>query len=491
MNCPGGSDGQQQLNSAISERKTGEIMMLATGAGQESLEDASIGSGHGLFTYYLVDGLSGLADTKGNSDQRISLKELQRYIGANVPSIAQEKYKRKQDPFFCCTESDNTNIALVDSSFMRKWTAMKDLKELSGNEMDAIARTVRTRSIDSNRNDTQYLATFRDFNRAIKKMQLVGKDSSAEFYLLQLNRFDPLNILTREAQATLAAEFINYAQTKINLYLQGKDAIAVQQMRSQFDEEQSDEMLLVFNRMEKIAKQEFTETAVLLEKAIALLKGLDSSLAKALVAKVYFFRAHGFFDKGNKTMDFNQALDYAHKANLYDHNAAYTLNTLSSLYNQHHIFDSAVHYAKKAIAVAPQWRYPYLNTAYAYTKLNKRDSALNYYLQAIKIDSSNADAFVDIGRFYYESRKLDSAKLLYEKALKLDPKNVSANNNMGWILKERRQYMEAINHFKICIENDATTFSAYNGLSKVFSSIKQYDSARFYYEKAMQRYPDK
>ena len=60
---PGGSEGQGFLNAAISEKRVGEIIMLATGAGQESLEDASIGNGHGLFTYYLVDGLSGAADS--------------------------------------------------------------------------------------------------------------------------------------------------------------------------------------------------------------------------------------------------------------------------------------------------------------------------------------------------------------------------------------------------------------------------------------------
>ena len=59
---PGGSEGQGFFNSAISEKRVGEIIMLATGAGQESLEDATIGNGHGLFTYYLVDGLNGMAD---------------------------------------------------------------------------------------------------------------------------------------------------------------------------------------------------------------------------------------------------------------------------------------------------------------------------------------------------------------------------------------------------------------------------------------------
>ncbi len=63
---PGGAAGQNFLNTAISEKRVGETIMLATAAGQESLEDASIGNGHGLFTYYLVDGLTGSAENAQN-----------------------------------------------------------------------------------------------------------------------------------------------------------------------------------------------------------------------------------------------------------------------------------------------------------------------------------------------------------------------------------------------------------------------------------------
>ena len=77
---PGGVSGQSFLNTAISEKKVGEIIMLATGAGQESLEDKSIGNGHGLFTYYLVDGLSGVADTDGTPDFKVTFSEIQKYV---------------------------------------------------------------------------------------------------------------------------------------------------------------------------------------------------------------------------------------------------------------------------------------------------------------------------------------------------------------------------------------------------------------------------
>jgi tetratricopeptide (TPR) repeat protein len=489
---PGGSEGQQTLNAAISEKNAGEIVMLATGAGQESLEDANIGTGHGLFTYYLVDGLSGLADTKGDANQKITFKELQSYVGANVPIIAQEKYKKKQDPYFCCEEFGEKNIAVVDSSFLRKWTVVKTMKDLSGNEMDAIARGIKMRGTNAELTDTNFLATYHLFNEAVQKLRLVGDNSSAEYYFTQLNNSDSSNILTREAKATLAAELINYAQTKINLYLQGKDAAAVQQMRSQLDEEEnSDEITMTLDRMEKIAKQDFTLTGVMLEKALRLLDIQDSAITKSLAAKVFFFKAHGFFDKGNKTMDYLQAIKFAQLANRFDNGAAYTLNTIASLYIQKHQFDSAVYYATKAVEVAPRWRYPYLNNAYAYSKLNIKDSALKYYRMAVVVDASNADAFVDLGRFYHHLRRIDSAEVLYDRALQLDPENVYANNNMGWLFKEKRKYDEAIQYFKKSVQADPLFFSAYHGLSKVYSALKQFDSARFYYQKAMQQYPDK
>jgi tetratricopeptide (TPR) repeat protein len=112
-------------------------------------------------------------------------------------------------------------------------------------------------------------------------------------------------------------------------------------------------------------------------------------------------------------------LKFAQLANNIDNGAAYTLNTISSLYIQKQQFDSAVHYATKAIAVAPKWRYPYLNNAYAYYKLNVKDSALKYYRQAVAVDASNADAFVDLGRFYHHMRRVDSAEVLYKDSTRL------------------------------------------------------------------------
>jgi hypothetical protein len=163
---PGGTEGQNFLNSAISEKKAGEIIMLATGAGQESLEDASIGNGHGLFTYYLVDGLSGVADNATKPDNKISFDEIKTYVDKNVPSVAQQRFRRKQDPFFCCNENSDKIISNVDTAYLSKW--LKTKKAQQRGPGNSFSGNTLIRSADFYAADTILIETYNRFNQAIR-----------------------------------------------------------------------------------------------------------------------------------------------------------------------------------------------------------------------------------------------------------------------------------------------------------------------------------
>lgn len=491
---PGGKEGQRALNAAISEKKAGEVLMLATGAGEESLEDATIGTGHGLFTYYLVDGLAGLADSTG--DNKITFYELQSYVDKNVPEIAMQRYRRKQDPFFCCTEDDNKIIATVDTSYLRKWILTKQLRgKGAGNSYFPKSRGVNFYPAIQNQKhysiDTALIETYNLFTKAVKESRLTG-DTSAEYYFNLLAKNYPGNSYTIDAKQTLSVEFINFAQTKINLYLECKDASTIEKIRSQIDEnEKSDEINTSLDRMERVAREEFYEVGQMLEKAIGYISEDDPDFARSLQGKLYFFKARGYFGKERRFMDINKAFQYAYTAYASDKNAAYILNTLASLHLDNNRMDSAIFYARKAMAVAPQWRYPYVNLAYAYKSLNKIDSALKYFHLSIQIDPSNADAYVDLGHYYYSLSRADSAIANYQKALRIEPGNEYASNNIGWLYHDKKKYDSAIIYFKQSIADDPKFFNAYNGISKTFFEMKQYDSARIYYSKAFSNYKDK
>ncbi len=484
---PGGSEGQNFLNSAISEKRVGEIIMLATGAGQESLEDASIGTGHGLFTYYLIDGLNGMADKESERpDNTVSLIEIQKYIDKNVPTTAQNVFKRKQVPYICCNENSEKIVSIVDTAYLRKWIELK--KQQSKGAPSSVAP--RGRGVFSNA-DTLLIEAYNLFNTAVKESRLTGKNSAEYYYDLMAKKF-PGNSYTIDAQSTLAVEFINFAQSKINLYLDCKDAATIQRIRAQIDEdENTDETITSLNRMEKVAQQEFYEVGVMLEKAISFIMPDDPDFAESLRGRMYFFKARGYFNRSKKIIDMSKAFEYAYSAHAADKNAAYVLNTLSSLHLDNNKYDSAIIYAKRAITTAPKWRYPYVTLAFCYKTINRPDSAIKYYRKSIEVDAANADAYVDLGHYYYSLSKGDSAISNYERALKLDPNNIYASNNIGWLYHDTKKYSQAIVYFKKSIAADPKFVNAYNGLAKTFFEIQQFDSARIYYSKAFSNYQDK
>lgn len=319
---PGGLAGQNFLNTAISEKKAGEVIMLATGAGQESLEDASIGTGHGLFTYYLVDGLNGVADTIGGADRRVTFREIQAYVDRNVPFVAEQRFKRKQDPFFCCNESSEKVISTVDSVYLQKWLKQKRQENRGGgNSFNGILEKY------FNTADTALIETYNRFNNAVKANRL----NAAEDYFTQLNKKFPGNPYTLDAKSTLAVEFINAAQAKVDRYLGcGDDGSAKE-------------------------KQANYEAALNLEKAIASVREDDEDFAKSLLNRMYFLKASGDFGKDGKNGDMPIAFQNAYAALKIDPNGAYIQNKLAQLHLQNNNNDSALYYANQAVKTAPKW----------------------------------------------------------------------------------------------------------------------------------------
>ena len=324
---PGGTEGQNFLNSAISEKKVGEIIMLATGAGQESLEDASIGNGHGLFTYYLVDGLTGSADSIGTPDNKVTYEEIKKYVDKNVPSVAQLRFKRKQDPFFCCNENTEKIISTVNAAYLQKWLQTK--KQQTRGRGNSFSGTIE-RPAKFATADTILIETYNLFYKAVKSNNITGK-SSAEEYFGQLNKKYPGNPYTLDAKSTLAVEYINVAQRKVDRYLVcGDDGSAKE-------------------------KQENYEAAINLEKAIAIVREDDDDFANSLKNRMYLLKASGDYGSGGKNGDMAIAFQNAYAALAIDRDGAYIQNKLAQLHLTNNQKDSALFYANKATKIAPKW----------------------------------------------------------------------------------------------------------------------------------------
>ena len=312
---PGGAEGLSFLNTAVTEKKVGEIMMLATAAGQESLEDASIGNGHGLFTWYLVDGLSGLADAEGRPDNKITYSEIRKYVDKNVPSVAQQRFRKKQQPYFCCDANSENVISQVDAAYLQKWMQQKK-QNRAGDSFEGMLNN----AFDFYLADTTLQETYNLFYKAIRKKNLTG-NASAEYYYQQLDKKYKGNPYTLDAQSTLAVEIINDAQQRVNRYLDCSDEPSAKE------------------------KKENYEAGQRLEKAINLVRQDDPDFANALLGRMYLL----------KSSSDEMAFQNAYAALKIDPNGAYIQNKLALLHLANNKTDSALYYADKATKTAPKW----------------------------------------------------------------------------------------------------------------------------------------
>jgi hypothetical protein len=325
---PGGQEGQSFLNSAVSEAKAGEIIMLAAAAGEESLEDASIGNGHGLFTWYLVNGLTGVADSITTPDNQVTLEEIQKYVSKNVPAVAQQQFRRKQDPFFCCNEQSDKVISKVNTSYLQQWlNDQKKSKRGPGNSFEGVMTYRQRRNINA---DTSLIESYNLFNRAISSNRISG-NNSAEYYFQQMSKRFPGTPYTLDAKSSLAVEFISAAQKKVDRFLACGDNLSAKE------------------------KQENYQAAIKLQQAIELVREDDPLYAQSLMNRVYFLKASGDFGPNGTNGNTSDAFSNAFAALRIDRNGAYIHARLAQLHLQNNNLDSANYYADKATKIAPKW----------------------------------------------------------------------------------------------------------------------------------------
>ena len=95
------SGGDSDTAFARLSRATGQAIIAASSDTQTAIEGYD---GHGVFTYALLDALSGKADFVG--DNKISLLELNLYVSNIVPMLSKLKWNHAQNPWYDLRKQD-------------------------------------------------------------------------------------------------------------------------------------------------------------------------------------------------------------------------------------------------------------------------------------------------------------------------------------------------------------------------------------------------
>lgn len=169
----------------------GKVIIAASKPEQRSYEDAKFG--HGIFTYHLLEALSGKADV--NKDGYVTVFEVFEYLRDKIPASAREVANSLQEPDLKCENFAKEFIISVspeiveqrekESNSERKITKLRELYSMgkfSGKQYERLRQIVKT--------DIEKLS---EMDRNISKFtdDLLSREISIETFLEDLEDIEP------------------------------------------------------------------------------------------------------------------------------------------------------------------------------------------------------------------------------------------------------------------------------------------------------------
>ncbi len=410
-NLAGGRDGSLATATALSSQFQNQLKIMSCQPNELSQEGEQWGGGRGVFSYYLIDGLTGLADA--NKDSTVTLMELERYLSNTVPVETDQQ----QFPFTVGVKT--TKLVQVDIQEMLALAAKRGAPTQlapvapKGLIEDMIAKA-----------DTSIQGLYEEFLAAVeaqyflpsdlKEGRIPGRSASELFDLLEKEEsLRPLRSLMRR---NFAVALQDESQRAINAYLNADQAELAKRWNNEVDK--------------------YKTNPIYLSKAASLL-GEGHVLHNQLKAKQYYFeglikRLEG--GMAGDTVMLNEALALEFKAIGLDSGAAYVYNEMGLIYdeirkvykgmgrNQQNTFYSTLQMEKYALAMnlAPKWVFPVLGYGRTCREIRKLEEGEKYILRAIELDSTLEPAYSDLMDIYYFSKQYKKGVNTTLKRLKLN-----------------------------------------------------------------------
>lgn len=438
-----------------------EVRILSCKPDQKSIEGENWGQGRGLFSFFLVNGLSGLADSGSFPDQIITLDELTGFVKNGMQqALSDPSFSNRQNPVFVGDE--NYEVAEVNEELFA---------QVNGNDMVAMASPamkgvlekgsdsveVKVFIADFPLNEDDRLMQFADFslfddfvvdstfpailalqqpdtllNFFIKKISgdvlAESEDENEKQALLQAATDAQQSPSQRQRlQLLLATELHDQAQTAINDYLRGDPG----SLDKRYFKDQA-EKYVMYPRMMQAA-------LVLLPK--------DHLLRKKTEVKLHYFDGVCSRLAGQMSTDpqthFVEAFAKQKKALALDDKAAYIHNELGLLYLGANELDSALHQFRIAAELAPNWAMPQTNLCAVFIEKVQLDSAQVHGETAVALQPDYFGAHLNLGVVAEKKHDLLTAETRYRKARELNDPHYLPFERRAFLQLESTRYHEA------------------------------------------------
>ncbi len=453
----------------LGKRSGNEIKIMSCQPYEKALESMEWGEGRGVFSYYLISGLQGRADT--DQDTRVDLYELEDFLQDHIRKATNKKQHpdviggRKNEPLFYVDATTADSLRAFES------------KELIENIEVTLMERVVSDEVSMN---------YGRFNRSLERGRLIEPEKrSASFFLEQLYADSTLRPFMSLLIENLTTAMLDSVQQAIRAYLETDPAEL--KLRDQFD-------------------QKYIRFPAYLKKAASLLGEKDPRHA-SIQARRYYFEGLVERMKGERNQQpdslYQRAMNKQDSALLFEDKAAYIHNEIGYLLLELGYPDSSRIYLKKARELAPTWAIPYHNLAIACLEKDSLGCTRKNLKKALEFKPNFTSAYTTTGNLLsvefstdttltelQRKEKVDSAIYCYQQAAKWYPDDKFNYYNYASFLKKIDTLEKAKAAYRKVLAIDSNFARAWYGLALTLDTQVKTDSAEVAYRKAISLDPE-
>jgi tetratricopeptide (TPR) repeat protein len=401
--------------------------ILSSTENQESSDMKSMP--HSFFSYFLLNGLKGQADTEDFNDNKITYEEIEAYVKKkilrmknyipNISQIPEFDFEKTSDTFITYTDEDKIESSRLDSIL----SVVIINHDTSMIEANLIIKTPKD-SVKKPKDENSDLKKL--FYDSLLNNHLIGNDSSA--YELFRNKIISIDdsVFVKEAKIYLLGELLNDVQSEMNIILLGY---------YDFDGIESDSTL---HFSYSLNGEEYQVVLGKLEKAQELINNKEDRLFAQLEAQKYLFQS---FNKSYYN-DLEQKKGLLLKALDNDNDLAVCYNRLGEIEFSEESYDDAEFYFNKAMESEPRWIYPKINMGQLNLALGNEIKADSIFKDILDDNPKSSYAFGKIGETYLYQGNTNLASEYLKKAI--DMQSDDNNNSVSLRNLNSFAYLEGI-----------------------------------------------
>jgi Flp pilus assembly protein TadD len=422
--------GKRLVGEQLAKVQKNEIRLTSCAANELSEEDLAWGGGRGAFSYYLINGMKGLADSEKEADGKISLLELSTYLKTKVSADVNKLKEAEQNP-----EVDGkptTTIALVDPAELATLNNVAPIAlQLSASTSRSASQAITPMERFFKFLRTQPMEEKMDF-RALHKFtgaSLIDQLAQSQYLqkaTLEKILTEPLGPEQKELvskvlqdlpllqqqlvettarmefQTKFAAAIHDRMQYITNLYLSGNEA----ELNRRSSQINSGAGYGVYPSMLETASELVDKSDYLhhiLQVKLHYFSGLAARINLSVVA--------------NSDSLIDIALREQQLALALDEKSAYVHNEIGLLLMYKKSFAAAETHFKRAFQLVPTWSIPVANLSNLYCETNQYEAGVQLGEKALQLQPTNRTASYNIATNYDQLGNLLFAEALYHKSM--------------------------------------------------------------------------